>query len=44
MFEGKKRIDVEFGTVGESEQIWTMSSLIEELRAKHLREKEEMFV
>jgi ubiquitin related modifier 1 len=43
MFEGKKKIDVELGSEG-SEAAWTMANLIEELRVKHLREKEEMFV
>lgn len=46
MFDGKKRIEVTLGseTDDAASQIWTMASLIEELRLRHLREKEEMFV
>ena len=40
MFEGQKRIELEL--IGEGP--FTVSNLIEELRAKHLKEKEEMFV
>jgi hypothetical protein len=42
MFEGKKRLDLEL--VEESARKWTMEALIDELRCKHLKEKEEMFV
>jgi ubiquitin related modifier 1 len=46
MFEGKKRIDLELDTsdasAGHGE--WTLERLIDELRRKHLKEKEEMFV
>lgn len=46
MFDGKKRIEVTLGseTDDTASQVWTMTSLIEELRLRHLREKEEMFV
>ncbi len=41
MFDGKKRIDLELnGEEGE----WNIEKLIDELRRKHLKEKEEMFV
>ncbi len=42
MFEGKKRLDLELAE--ESARKWTMEALIDELRRKHLKEKEEMFV
>jgi ubiquitin related modifier 1 len=42
MFEGKKRIDVELEESGDRK--WTMDRLIDELKRKHLKEKEEMFV
>lgn len=42
MFEGKKRIDLDLPT--EDGQSWTIEKLIDELRRRHLREKEEMFV
>lgn len=42
MFEGKKRIDLELE--GAEGQEWTLERLIDELRRKHLKEKEEMFV
>jgi ubiquitin related modifier 1 len=44
MFEGKKRIDVELGTESGDTGSWTVANLIEELRVKHLKEKEEMFI
>ena len=45
MFEGKKRIDVDLAPFEESTgKHWTMEKLIDELRRKHLKEKEEMFV
>lgn len=46
MFDGKKRIEVTLGseTDDAASHVWTMTSLIEELRLRHLREKEEMFV
>ena len=41
MFEGKKKIDLEL----ESKAVaWTLEMLIDELKRKHLKEKEEMFV
>ena len=42
MFEGKKRLDLELAQ--EDGKLWTMERLIDELKRKHLREKEEMFV
>jgi ubiquitin related modifier 1 len=42
MFEGKKRIDIELAL--EDGKQWTMERLIDELKRKHLKEKEEMFV
>jgi len=42
MFEGKKRIDLEL--VQEDGKQWTLERLIDELKRKHLKEKEEMFV
>ena len=40
MFEGKKKIDLEL----ESKAVpWTLEMLIDELKRKHLKEKEEMF-
>jgi ubiquitin related modifier 1 len=42
MFDGKKRIDVELAQ--EDGKQWTMERLINELKRKHLKEKEEMFV
>ena len=50
MFEGKKRLDLELpdltsdaiGGGGAAE--WTLERLIDELRRKHLKDKEEMFV
>lgn len=39
LFENKKAIDIEVQAA-----IFTMKDLIEELRVKHLREKEEMFI
>lgn len=42
MFEGKKRIDLELAQ--EDGKQWTMDRLIDELKRKHLKEKEEMFV
>lgn len=42
MFEGKKRIDLELEQSDANP--WTIEKLIDELRRKHLREKEEMFV
>ena len=44
MFDGKKRIEVELGIEGDTTSTFTMIQLIEELRVRHLREKEEMFV
>jgi len=46
MFEGKKRIDLELDTSDASggHGEWTLERLIDELRRKHLKEKEEMFV
>lgn len=43
MFEGKKRIDLELNTGDEGGE-WTIEKLIDELRRKHLKDKEEMFV
>lgn len=43
MFDGKKRLEVELPE-GSSGHTHSIQSLIEELRRKHLREKEEMFV
>jgi ubiquitin related modifier 1 len=40
MFDGRKKFDLDLA----EDKEWTLSALIEELRAKHLREKEEMFV
>ena len=42
MFDGKKRIDVELAQ--EDGKVWNMERLIDELKRKHLKEKEEMFV
>jgi ubiquitin related modifier 1 len=42
MFEGKKLIEIELDESGD--QKWTMERLIAELKRKHLKEKEEMFV
>ncbi len=42
MFEGKKKIDVELEEGGA--RAWNMERLIDELKRKHLREKEDMFV
>ena len=39
LFEGKKQLDLEVGPT-----VKVMKDLIELLRAKHLRDKEEMFV
>lgn len=44
MFEGKKRLDLELPEEGGAGLCWTMERLIEELKRKHLKEKEEMFV
>ena len=47
MFEGKKRIDLDLPTGSDeagSGSEWTLEKLIDELRRKHLKEKEEMFV
>ncbi len=42
MFEGKKLINLELENTTES--FWTIERLIDELKRKHLKEKEEMFV
>ncbi len=42
MFDGKKRIDLELEQ--NEANPWTIEKLIDELRRRHLREKEEMFV
>jgi hypothetical protein len=44
MFEGKKRIDLVLESTSEAEGVWTLEKLIDELRRKHLKDKEEMFV
>jgi ubiquitin related modifier 1 len=44
MFEGKKRIDLELDTSDGSGADWNLERLIDELRRKHLKDKEEMFV
>jgi len=45
MFEGKKKIDLEIETSdAASGGEWNLERLIDELRRKHLKEKEEMFV
>ena len=45
MFEGKKRIDLELQTTDAgSGAEWNLERLIDELRRKHLKDKEEMFV
>jgi ubiquitin related modifier 1 len=45
MFDGKKRIDLNLESPSDSgKSAWTMEKLIDELRRKHLKEKEEMFV
>lgn len=43
MFEGKRRIELELPTTEDGKN-WTMERLIDELKRRHLREKEEMFV
>lgn len=43
MFEGKKRIELDLQTE-DGKISWTMEKLIDELRRRHLKEKEEMFV
>ena len=44
MFEGKKKIEIELPTEDAKPAQWTMEKLIDELKRKHLKEKEEMFV
>lgn len=44
MFDGKKRIDLDLRQAEGSDSSWTMEKLIDELKRKHLKEKEEMFV
>lgn len=45
MFEGKKRIDLELQTTDAGSGVeWNLERLIDELRRKHLKDKEEMFV
>ena len=45
MFEGNKRIDLELQTTDAvSGAEWNLERLIDELRRKHLKDKEEMFV
>ena len=48
MFEGKKRLDLVLETSDDSGKSagadWTLERLIDELRRKHLKDKEEMFV
>ena len=46
MFDGKKRIDLELTQAdGSAASVsWTMEKLIDVLKRKHLKEKEEMFV
>jgi ubiquitin related modifier 1 len=45
MFEGKKRLDLDLPTEDAGAgQVWNLERLIDELRRKHLKDKEEMFV
>lgn len=44
MFDGKKKIDLDLTQAEGSNSSWTMEKLIDELKRKHLKEKEEMFV
>jgi len=45
MFEGKKKIELELeNTDADLGTEWNLERLIDELRRKHLKDKEEMFV
>ena len=45
MFEGKKRIDLELQTTDAGSGVeWNLERLIDQLRRKPLKDKEEMFV